>query len=339
MKEIIYKTKSIVILFAILICCSSCTSPSWHETYGLEANEIYYSENIPILIKALDDPSDGVRQKAAQALRKFGPQAAEATPSLIKMLSVEDTSSNYSKSYVRYTAAKTLGSIGQDAKDSLPYLVLALGDEDQNVRDVAKISIKQIDPIGELTATIAKSTNFPEQIQKQLNKITYNDNNKSQVDKESSRNESGFLKKESIICVAENSHVKNGFLVALQEGFKNNNINTKVIKGFYNKNRDARLSQISNGDENGCDAIVFYKAEWGWDIALYMRFASIWVTDFQLNKTIAQTTYTSPSSGGLNKLISARNKVHDMVDTLTAELYGVAPRKKLKKKKEENELL
>jgi len=73
----------------------------------------------------------------------------------------------------------------------------------------------------------------------------------------------------------------------------------------------------------GCDAIVFYVANWRWDIAMHTYFASIWVTDTAMSETIAQATYQT--AGGPDKWINAREKVLELVDK-RYESVGQQPR-------------
>ncbi|MFQ5795664.1 MAG: HEAT repeat domain-containing protein [Candidatus Bipolaricaulia bacterium] len=82
---------------------------------------------VPTLIKVLQDKDVDVRQEAAEALGKIGPDARDAVPALVEALRDEDWS-------VRQFSAWALRKIGPDA---VPALIEALEDEDERVRDNA----------------------------------------------------------------------------------------------------------------------------------------------------------------------------------------------------------
>lgn len=125
--------------------------------------------------------------------------------------------------------------------------------------------------------------------------------------------------KPKLVCVAKHEAVKEDFLKALNEGFKNNNTETKVVRGVYELKHGAYNPRIYNEEVVNCDAIAFYVANWHWDLATYMRFANIWITDASMNKKIAQATYTT--GNGPDKFINARKKVLEMVD----QMFGATP--------------
>jgi len=126
--------------------------------------------------------------------------------------------------------------------------------------------------------------------------------------------------KPSQICIAKHDAVKDSFLEAMQEGFTKNNATTKVIQGTYVKKNNMYHPTINKNDLSSCDAIAFYVANWTWDLAMYMSFANIWITDIDMTKKIAQATYQA--GGGLDKFISAREKTLELVD----QMYGVEPK-------------
>lgn len=117
-------------------------------------------------------------------------------------------------------------------------------------------------------------------------------------------------------CIAEHDAVRDGVLQALEKGFHRHGARTTVIRGIYLQNNDLWISEIHPDEVLECDAIVFYVANWTWDISMYMHFANIWVTDRELTQNIAQATYQT--GGGLDKWIDAEEKIIELVD----EMYG-----------------
>jgi HEAT repeat protein len=76
---------------------------------------------VPDLVRALGDPDPGVRLRAAEALARIGPDAKEAVPELIRLLSDE-------REHVetRKAAAWALGQIGPPASGAVPELMRIL---------------------------------------------------------------------------------------------------------------------------------------------------------------------------------------------------------------------
>ncbi len=79
------------------------------------------------------------RRRAALALSRLGPDAAEAVPTLCETLNDEET-------LVRFWAAKALGNIGPGARPAAASLLQLLSDADPNVRWEAITAIAKIDP-------------------------------------------------------------------------------------------------------------------------------------------------------------------------------------------------
>ncbi len=96
---------------------------------------------IPVLTRALtdDDEDDRVRMHTASALGEMGPQAAEATPSLIQALKQHNE-------MVAKWAALALGKIGPGAKDAVPALIDAMKGGDWDMRCCAAEALGQIGP-------------------------------------------------------------------------------------------------------------------------------------------------------------------------------------------------
>jgi HEAT repeat protein len=126
---------------------------------------------VPLLVAALGEGNDYLRDAVAQALGGIGPGAREAVPALIEAARhrsaqdmpiwalgkigpvtkdvvpfltrlqelLRDTSPT-----VRAAAAGTLGRIGPAAKDAIPALEAALGDESRYVRSEVSEALKKI---------------------------------------------------------------------------------------------------------------------------------------------------------------------------------------------------
>ncbi len=120
--------------------------------------------------------------------------------------------------------------------------------------------------------------------------------------------------KPSKICIVKHDAVKTSFLIAMQEGFINNNIDTKIVNGEYKLKHNMYSCTIDSNEIGDCDAIAFYVANWRWDLILYMSYANIWITDIDMKKKMAQATYQA--SFGINKFINARKKTLQLIDQM-----------------------
>ena len=118
-----------------------------------------------------------------------------------------------------------------------------------------------------------------------------------------------------LICIAKHDAVREGIIEALKEGFRQHGARTTVVRAIYKEEHNIWNPRIYPNEVQGCDAIVFYVANWTWDISMYMYFANIWVTDTAMTQKIAQATYQT--GGGPDKWINAREKILEMV----AEMY------------------
>jgi len=116
------------------------------------------------------------------------------------------------------------------------------------------------------------------------------------------------------VCIAKHEAVKEGVLDALEEGFYAHGTDTRVVRAVYEKKHSIWYPRIFPNELVGCDAVVFYVANWTWDITMYMYFANIWVTDTSMTEKIAQATYQT--GGGPDKWINARKKILELVDEM-----------------------
>jgi hypothetical protein len=91
---------------------------------------------VPELVTALKNSDSNVRITAALALGQIGPDAVSALATALKD----------SDRGVRYYAALALGAIGPDAGDAVPALTALISDPNVDVRESAATAIKKITP-------------------------------------------------------------------------------------------------------------------------------------------------------------------------------------------------
>lgn len=116
------------------------------------------------------------------------------------------------------------------------------------------------------------------------------------------------------VCIAKHEAVRVEVLDAIQEGFRNRGVATKVISATYTEKDRMWYPKANVMEAASCDAVVYYVANWHWDLATYMRFASIWVTDSSGVRKLAATSYQA--GAGLDKFIDAKKKLLSMVESL-----------------------
>jgi HEAT repeat protein len=96
-------------------------------------------QDVPSLIRRLQDKDLSRRAQAAEVLGKFGPRGAAAIPALIGAVNDPDLA-------VRHEALLALERIGPAAKDAVPTLIAATASEDQLVRHGAIHALGAIGP-------------------------------------------------------------------------------------------------------------------------------------------------------------------------------------------------
>lgn len=120
------------------------------------------------------------------------------------------------------------------------------------------------------------------------------------------------------VCVVKDDKVFEGVLETIQASFKEHSIATRVVNGTY-ENKHAMWNPVFNrSDVVGCDALLFYVANWSWDLAYYMYFANIWMTNGDASKRIAQATYDASHNIGVGKYIVAKDKIRELVNQMLA---------------------
>lgn len=103
------------------------------------------------------------------------------------------------------------------------------------------------------------------------------------------------------LCIQENSDVfSKQFIDGLRELIENNGINTKV----YNSEKPS-----------DCVYHMEYTAQWGWDVAMYLKYAKL--TVFENNIRIGDAEYNAMTgSGQLDKFGRTADKIKPLVDEL-----------------------
>jgi HEAT repeat protein len=96
-------------------------------------------------VEALTDADRGAREAAREALSKIDPQWQKSDPVKKSMPRFVKALSNPLNT-IRCAGAESLGAMGPVAAKAVPYLIKAAADNDKDVREAAKSSLKKIDP-------------------------------------------------------------------------------------------------------------------------------------------------------------------------------------------------
>jgi HEAT repeat protein len=94
---------------------------------------------LPILREELRESEPAPQYAAARAVMALGPDAGEAVPELVRLLSSPHPG-------IRAAAAQALGRIGRAARPAVPALKAMLKDDKPEMRTVAANALSQIDP-------------------------------------------------------------------------------------------------------------------------------------------------------------------------------------------------
>jgi hypothetical protein len=104
------------------------------------------------------------------------------------------------------------------------------------------------------------------------------------------------------VCIERNAKVVvEGFLPAVEEGFRRHGIQTVV----YDPPVPSK-----------CQYVLTYTARQSWDIVRFMRYAELRLRDGE--KTIGTATYRHRGGFGLNKWASTESKMQRLIDQLLA---------------------
>ena len=120
------------------------------------------------------------------------------------------------------------------------------------------------------------------------------------------------------VCILHNTAVKKGVLTAIEESLSRRYVKYEVLNGTYKKENAGWVPSFDRSDTVGCDALLFYVANWNWDLALYMHFATIWMTDADGKRSIARATYDASRNVGFGKFINADSKIRELMDEIFA---------------------
>ena len=120
--------------------------------------------------------------------------------------------------------------------------------------------------------------------------------------------------KVNLVCIAEHKEVRENVLEVIKEGLTNHGVKFRVIPGSYQIKNNLWIPTVQPDQVAGCDAVLFYVANWNWDITMYMKFANLWMTTPDIKQRLGDASYDARSS--LNKFINARAKILELVDGL-----------------------
>ena len=120
------------------------------------------------------------------------------------------------------------------------------------------------------------------------------------------------------VCIVKHDAIKEGVLVALQEEFQAHGMTPIIVSGTYELKHNLWQPTWSPEQVQACDALCFYVANWSWDLATYMSFANIWMTDKEGSAKIAQATYDATRVPGFSKFINAEAKIKELTSKMLA---------------------
>ena len=102
------------------------------------------------------------------------------------------------------------------------------------------------------------------------------------------------------VCIVRNDDVRESFLEVYQQVLE--------AKGY-------RFRVVTKGEASACPVTSTYRANWSWDLALYMSYAQIKV--YKDRREIGTAEYDSTrGSANLGKFIGASGKIEELVDQL-----------------------
>jgi HEAT repeat protein len=114
-------------------------SPAYLPTVGSHYSNFHFGHSLGYWVRVLESDDAELRRKAIHALGSIGPDAAEAVPTLARILS-NDADTN-----ARMQAALALVKIGPVSSDAVPALARALDeDESPQVRMNAALALSEL---------------------------------------------------------------------------------------------------------------------------------------------------------------------------------------------------
>jgi hypothetical protein len=103
------------------------------------------------------------------------------------------------------------------------------------------------------------------------------------------------------ICIIKNEKIRPGFLDAYTDALKAKSVQVRTLD--------------DGASLNECTITSTYTAHWGWDLAMYMKYAEIKV--YRSPALIGLAVYDATWGGGRpDKFINAENKIRELVDEL-----------------------
>jgi hypothetical protein len=103
------------------------------------------------------------------------------------------------------------------------------------------------------------------------------------------------------ICIIKNEKIRPGFLEAYTDALKAKSVQVRTLG--------------DGASLNECTITSTYTAHWGWDLAMYMKYAEIKV--YRSPALIGLAVYDATWGGGRpDKFINAENKIRELVDQL-----------------------
>lgn len=126
--------------------------------------------------------------------------------------------------------------------------------------------------------------------------------------------------KVNTVCIAEHKEVRESVLETIEEGLNKHGVKYRVIPGSYVIKNNLWVPTFQSDQAAGCDAVLFYVANWNWDMTMYMKFANVWMATPDLKTRLGGASYDARAS--LNKFINAHDKIIELVDGLFDEYKG-----------------
>jgi hypothetical protein len=127
------------------------------------------------------------------------------------------------------------------------------------------------------------------------------------------------------VCIAEHKEVREAVLETIEEGLNRHGVKYRVIPGSYVIKNNLWAPTFQTDQAAGCDAVLFYVANWNWDITMYMKFANVWMATPDLKTRLGGASYDARAS--LNKFINAHDKIIELVDALFDDYKSTNPYK------------